>query len=89
MFAIAKRPEATRLHKLVKTFLLRIEVMQWDRGTAKTYGALRASMEKKGICLSSLDLLIAADAYYNEAILITSDKAFNKITEIKVVDWTQ
>lgn len=89
LFGIAKRPDAIKLHKIVKSFLLRSTVLPWDTGTAKTYAYLRASMENNGLCLSALDLLIGAHALHNDAILITNDKAFKKIKEISVADWTK
>ena len=68
---------------------MRSTVLPWDTGTAKTYSHLRASIEKKGLNLSALDLLIAAHSIHNETILATNDKAFKKIKEIDVIDFTK
>lgn len=89
LFGIFKRPNAIKLHKLVQTFLLSTNILAWDTKAAKAYAYLRASIEKNGFCLSSLDLLIAAHSYHNETILVTNDKAFKKIKELKVIDWTE
>ena len=89
LYGVAKRPEAVNLQKIVKAFLLRSTVLPWDTGTAKTYAHLRASIEIKGLSLSPLDLLIASHALHNETILATNDKAFKKIKELEVVDFTK
>lgn len=88
LFGLAKRPQATRLHKVVKEFLLRVEVLPWDSVTAQNYGAVRAEMERQGRILAPLDLLIATHAMAVEAILVSNDQAFQQVDGLRVEDWT-
>ncbi len=88
LFGLAKRPEATRLHRVVREFLRRVDVLPWDTATAEVYGNLRARLEASGKILGSLDLLIGSHAVATNSILVTSDSAFSMIDDLKLEDWT-
>ncbi|MBM9403688.1 type II toxin-antitoxin system VapC family toxin [Gluconacetobacter azotocaptans] len=87
-FGIAKRPQATRLHRIVSEFLQRVAVEPWESSTADAYGSLRASLEASGKVVGALDLLIAAHALDLNATLVTNDAGFGKIAQLKTEDWT-
>ena len=87
LFGLAKRPDATRLHMIVKEFLRHVEIMPWDSAAAATYGSLRAGLESTGKTVGSLDLLIAANALSLDCILATSDGGFDKIDSLKSENW--
>lgn len=88
LFGLAKRPSAKRLHKAVREFLLRVDVLPWNSAVADRYGQVRAKMERHGKILAAFDMLIAAHAIEVGAILITNDKAFQQITGLHLEDWT-
>lgn len=87
LFGLAKLPHAKRLHRLVKSFLQRVDVLPWDREVAVHYGKVRAKLETRGKVVAPLDLLIAAQAMSLDAILVTSDQAISNITGLKIEDW--
>jgi tRNA(fMet)-specific endonuclease VapC len=87
-FGLAKRPEAAALKATVTEFLRRVEVLPWDDAVAQTYGTLRAQLQGDGTPLGSLDMQIAAHALHAKAILVSSDKAFQKIAALSIQDWT-
>lgn len=87
-FGIAKRPQATRLQRIVGEFLQRVAVEPWESSTAHAYGDLRASLESSGKVVGALDLLIAAHALDLNATLVTNDAGFRKIAHLKTEDWT-
>ncbi|WPO98330.1 type II toxin-antitoxin system VapC family toxin [Pseudomonas sp. HR96] len=89
LFGLAKRPEAVKLHHLVKQFLLRVDVDPWDRRAASHYGAMRATLERSGQCLGNLDLMIAAHAAATDKVLVSNDQAFGRVPGVQVQDWTQ
>jgi len=88
-YGLARRPEATRLHAAVHELLLRLEVLPWDGPVATRYGNLRAELERIGRTLSPLDLMIAAHASAENAVLVSNDRAFSQMPGLRVEDWTR
>lgn len=88
LFGLARRPEATRLQQLVQAFLRRVEVLPWDSAVAAAYGNIRAALVAQGKVIAPLDLLIAAHALANGAVLVSNDQAFRQIDGLALEDWT-
>lgn len=88
-YGVARRVGATRLETIVEEFLLRVTILPWDTEAARHYGQLRASLEREGTPIGSLDLMIAAHALAAGLILVTNDQAFTRIKRLKIQDWTK
>lgn len=88
-FGIAKKPEAARLGVAVEEFLLRVEILPWDSDAAKSYAAIRANMERIGEPMGNLDMMIAAHALAAQAALVTHDRVFHRVKQLKIEDWTK
>ena len=88
-FGAAKLPDATRLHALIEEFFLRVAILPWDSDAGQQYGQLRAALEHEGRPMGNLDTMIAAHAHALGAVLVTSDRAFSRIKQLKVEDWTK
>jgi tRNA(fMet)-specific endonuclease VapC len=88
LFGLARRPDAKRLHMLVRGFLQRVDVLPWDRHCADVYGTLRAQMEEGGKVMGSLDMLIAAHALAAECTLVSNDRAFANVPGLVLQDST-
>ena len=86
-YGLAKRPEATALRSLMDGFLASIRVLAWGREEAEVYGGLRARLERHGISLGNLDLMIAAHAMAAGAVLVMNDQAFSQVEGLVVTNW--
>jgi len=87
-YGLAKRNYPAALTERVRQFLLRVDVLAWDRGAAQAYGDLRASCEAEGVSLAPLDMMIAAHAVAAGAVLVTRDKAFSRIAgSFRMENW--
>ncbi|MGQ3047217.1 MAG: type II toxin-antitoxin system VapC family toxin [Niveispirillum sp.] len=86
-YGLAKRPEATRLHRVVGELLLRLDVLPWDSDVARIYGETRAAMERQGKALAPLDLMIAAHAIATGCTLVSNDQAFAQLPGLALEDW--
>lgn len=88
IYGLAKRGHPEALSALVHEFLIRVEVLPWTADVATVYGELRAACAKRGVALSRLDMMIAAQAVTASAVLVTRDKAFDHVQgELKLENW--
>lgn len=88
LFGLAKKPHAIQLKRIVHSFLLHVDILPWDSKAASCYARLRKDIEKQGKALGNMDLLIAAHAVSLNTTLVSHDRAFAKIKELKTADWT-
>jgi tRNA(fMet)-specific endonuclease VapC len=85
---LAKRPEAVALRERMEWFLGAIKILPWGSEEAKAYGALRAKLESLGKTLENMDLQIAAHAIAVGAVLVSKDRAFAQVDELRAtVNW--
>jgi tRNA(fMet)-specific endonuclease VapC len=89
LYGLARKGRPAAFGLLIKEFLRRVQVLSWDSNSAMVYGDLRASCAASGITLGALDMLIAAHAVAEKAILVTHDKAFGLVPGgiLTVEDW--
>jgi len=88
-YGVARLPKATRLGSLVEDFLLMVNILPWDSEAAERYGWLRAKLDREGMPIANLDLMIGAHALALGATLVTGDRAFSRIEKLKLADWTR
>ena len=73
----------------ISAFLYPFEIIPFNDAAAVFYGTIRAYLEKKGQPIGPNDLIIAATALANNAVLITNNtKEFARIPELKLENWT-
>ena len=69
-------------------FLAPLNVLPYDDNIASTYGKIRAFLEREGIMIGPLDMLIGAHALSMKAILVTNNhREFERIPGLKVENW--
>ena len=87
-FGVERRPDLPKLKMAVEEFLLRLQVLSWDSEAAQQYAKFRADLERKGTPMGNLDMMIAAQALASGAVLVSSDRVFQRIRGLNVEDWT-
>jgi tRNA(fMet)-specific endonuclease VapC len=84
-YGLAKRPEATLLRERMEWFLAAVKILPWGRDEANVYGTLRAKLESSGKTLGNMDMQIAAHAIALGAVLVTNDKAFAQVDDLRAI----
>jgi len=88
LYGLARKPEATVLHELVRAFLVRVRSLAWSNEAAAHYADLRAFLERTGQPLENMDLMIAAHARSIDAPLVTGNAGhFERVPGLSVLDW--
>jgi tRNA(fMet)-specific endonuclease VapC len=83
-YGVARLPAAKRLEILIEDFLRTVTILPWDSEAAKQYGRLRATLEREGRPMGNLDMMIGAHALAAGAVLVTNDRAFSRIKNLKL-----
>ena len=72
----------------IEEFLLPLEILPYDDAASGIYGNIRFLLEKRGVVIGFLDLLIAAQAISRDLVLITNNtKEFNRVDDLKLENW--
>lgn len=80
------RPAAQR--KAVDAFLEFFEVLSWDLDTTGHYGEIRVDLEKRGLVIGPLDMLIAAHARRLGATVVTGNiQEFRRVEGLTCLEW--
>lgn len=71
-------------------FLLPLEVLPFDERATHTYGQVRAELERRGIVIGAMDMLIASQALSLGLILVTNNiKELSQIPDLTWENWVE
>jgi tRNA(fMet)-specific endonuclease VapC len=88
-YGVAKSQFVAKNRAALNEFVLPLEIAFFDEHAGETYGHVRAHLEKSGNSIGSMDMLIGAHALSLGTTLVTNNtREFNRIRNLKVVDWT-
>ena len=74
--------------KALSLFLAPLNIVKYDEKAALEYGKIRATLEKKGTVIGSLDMLIAAHAKSMGIKLVTNNtKEFQRVDGVELENW--
>ena len=79
-------PDKNRLALMM--FLSEISIKPFDTSAAEEYGTIRSALERAGLPIGPLDMLIASHAKALGAVIVTNNmKEFKRIKGLKMEDW--
>lgn len=88
-YGVAKSAHREKNAKALDEFVIPLEVVSYDESAAHAYGNIRATLEKAGTPIGSMDMLIAAHAVSLGIPLITNNThEFQRVPSLKIIDWT-
>lgn len=88
-FGAAKHPTRRELYFAeIADFSRRLAVLPWNEAAAAHYAYLRADLERQGKPIGNMDLLIAAHALAENAVLVTHNtREFARIEGLRLESW--
>lgn len=88
-FGIEKSARPEENHRRLDAFLRSFAPLPLDHAAALRYGSLKWHLARMGQLIGPLDMLIAATALANDAILITHNTTeFSRVPGLRYEDWT-
>jgi len=89
-YGVAKSAHRDKNARALDEFIIPLEVVSYDEAAAHVYGDIRASFEKAGALIGSMDMLIAAHALSLGIPLVTNNtREFLRIPSLNLIDWTK
>ncbi len=79
------RPEANR--RKIENLISANVILPCDSAVAREYGRLKALLRRQGTPIPDNDIWIAAIALRNELTLVSRDRHFERIPELRLVAW--
>ena len=87
MYGLKKRDNKKYLPK-VEMIFDNIKIYDFDKKSASIFSILKSDMQKKGIVVADMDLMIASIALANGEKLISNNlKHFSKIENLELENW--
>lgn len=79
---------SARNRQALEKFLAPLEIAAFDEMAFRHYGRLRANLEKRGLPIGSMDMLIAAHALALNATLVTNNtREFERVSGLHLDNW--
>ena len=89
-YGVAKSTHYEKNARALDEFITPLEIVLFDEQAAYVYGNIRASLEKSGTPIGSMDMLIAAHALSLELPLVTNNsREFTRVLDLTVLDWVE
>ena len=90
LHGVEKSQAVERNRLALVLFLAPIKILPFSCEAAEEYGKIRAFLEKQGTPIGPMDLLIAAHAKAEKAILVTHNtKEFLRVNGLQIEDWAE
>jgi tRNA(fMet)-specific endonuclease VapC len=87
-YGMAKHALSRERSDAIEGLLANLQILPWGSEEAAAYARARTQLEGKGVTLSALDMLIAAQAISAGATLVTRDKIFEQVPDLQAtVNW--
>jgi tRNA(fMet)-specific endonuclease VapC len=84
----AEKADRPALRSLVQGFLERLAILDWTQGVVPHYARIRAALERSGMPIGNMDLLIASHAVSEGYAVVTNNvKHFSHVPGLKVEVW--
>lgn len=88
-YGVAKSTHREKNANALDEFVIPLEVVSYDESAAQVYGDIRATLEKAGTPIGSMDMLIAAHAVSLGIPLVTNNtREFQRVPSLNIIDWT-
>lgn len=87
-YGVYKSQRQQQNQAALSQFLIPVEIILFDETATQTYGRIRAELERQGIVIGSMDMLIASQAISLGLILVTNNvREFSRIPGLVLENW--
>ncbi|MBD2231328.1 type II toxin-antitoxin system tRNA(fMet)-specific endonuclease VapC [Phormidium tenue] len=89
-YGACKSQQQEKNRNALMQFLIPLEIVEFDQAAAALYGSIRSDLERRGLVIGSMDMLIAAHALSLEITLVSNNvREFSRITNLSLENWAE
>jgi tRNA(fMet)-specific endonuclease VapC len=89
-YGTRKEEKNVRRQVIVEGLLKNMRIIPFDGDAAREAARIRIDLERRGLMIGPVDLLISATALSRGATLVTNNsKEFSRIRGLRLADWTR
>ena len=81
--------QKVRYRRDLNHLLVQLRLWPVDLKTARIYGDLYMELRRNGRVLSQVDIMVAALARQRKLTILTTDRDFEALPDIRTVDWSK
>ena len=85
---IQQTPKPEENRRRLGQLLRHVRLWPLDSETARLYGKIYIELRDKGRVLSQIDMVLAALARQHKLIVLTTDRDFEALSDLRVENWT-
>jgi len=85
---IQQTPNPEDNRRRLMQLLRQIRLWPLDADTTRFYGAVYLDLRRQGRALSQVDMMLAALARQYNLTILTTDRDFEALTDLRVENWT-
>lgn len=90
LLGVGKSAYSDKNRSLLMRFLFGVEILDFDQEAAQHYANIKAALQKQGMPVGDLDMMIAGHARSLGYTVVTNNrKHFDRIDGLKVEDWVE
>ena len=91
LFGAVQHPiKGAEIRQDIDDMVRRLVVMPWSAQAADEYSRLRAFLQRQGTPIGNMDLLIAAHALAENAVLVTNNlREFGRVPGLRLENWME
>lgn len=90
LYGVSKSSKPEQNQFALTQFTAPLDILSYDDEAAQYYGELRVYLEKQGMPIGTLDMLIAAHALSTNCVLVTNnEKEFTRVPKLKIENWVK
>jgi len=89
-YGLARSGDPTQERRNLDNLFGSVDIIPFGTKAAEAFGVLRRHLERRGERIGQFDLLIAAHAIAENAILVTNNtREFSRVPTLMIEDWLQ
>lgn len=85
---IQQTPKPEENRRRLNQLLRQVRLWPLDADTARSYGAVYLELRRRGRALSQVDMVLAALARQHKLTVLTTDRNFEALADLRVENWT-